>query len=747
MRIAVSCRTSHCMRLLFFFIALIHLTPAYPQNISLILKDKINGHPIEFARVMIKSLNKSSEKSILSNEKGEIETAATLPAYLVISSVGYKLYTDTIKTYGQHVLSLSPEYYQLDNVVITGQYRPQVADKSIYQINIIDNRQMNFKTANNLDELLKDELSFQYKNEGTLGDMFSIRGLSGEYIKVLIDGLPVTGREDGFIDLSQIGLYNIDHIEIIEGPMSVVYGSNALAGAINIITSNYSNNDLIARINAHYETVGIYNFDAILGKRFQNNTISVNLARNFYSAWNPYDTSRIQLIKPKLQYIAGITYNYAKNRFKISYSGNYIDEELRDLGDIAYDGTAFDSYYYTARMNNSLNLANVYNDNFAVNFQAGYSYYRGSEITYNNDLVNLEKSISTNPELQDTTTFNLISSRGYISNIPGKKIEYQTGFETSYEFANGKRMQGFQDISDIAGFMSIIYRPFSILSLQPGLRCIYNSKFKAPIVYAINLKFNPGTFVFRASYAKGFSAPSLKQLYLFFVDNIHSVYGNPNLKPETANNFNLSGNYTLNYEKQSLTFGMNAFYNSIYNAIQLAIDTQRPGWGMYFNVAGNDYKTKGLETTLTYNYSPKITVSAGAITTGTSEIEKQSTFSYSTDLTSSVIYHGLKYHYEIAVYYRYTGKSTDFAGNFNANHQLLNVEQQSIKDYNTLDITFSKSLIKDKLILTGGAKNLFNVTLVNSQGSVDPHGTSGNSVTTGYGRSYFIKLSFQFDKF
>jgi len=723
------------------------MTSAFNQTISLVLKDKINNHPIEFARVLIKSLHENKQKSMLSNEQGEIETPSSLPAYIAISSVGYKLYIDTIKTFGQHVLSLSPEYYQLDNVVVTGQFRPQVADKSIYQIDIIDSRQMKFKTANNLDELLKNELSFQSRNEGTLGNNLSIRGLSGEYVKVLIDGMPVTGRELGFIDLSMIGLYNVDHIEIVEGPMSVIYGSNALAGAINVITSNYPNSNLIAHINAHYETVGIYNFDAIFGKRFKNNILTVNLTRNFYSGWSPYDTSRVQIIKPKLQYVIGTTYHYNKNRFKLSYTGNLIDEELRDLGNLTYDGTALDSYYYTTRLNNSLNLANVYSENFAVNLQAGYSYYRQRKITYENNLVNLEKSIVANPELLDTTTFNLISSRGFISNIPGKKLEYQTGFETSYEFANGKRMQGFRDIFDIAGFTSIIYRPSPILSLQPGLRYIYNSKYKAPIVYALNLKINPGTFVFRASYAKGFSAPSLKQLYLQFIDSNHEIYGNENLKSETANNINFSGDYTVNYVKHSVTIGINLFYNSIYHAIQLAIDTVHPGWGMYFNVDGNDYKTKGIETTLTYNYSPKITVNAGVITTGTAVLEKQNIYDYSTNITSSIIYHGLKYHYEIAVYYKYVGKSKIYAANFNADHTILNVLQQTQEDYNMMDITFSKNLIKDKLTLSTGVKNLFNITLVNSQGSVDPHGSSGNSVITGYGRSYYIKLSFQFDKF
>ena len=80
----------------------------------------------------------------------------------------------------------------------------------------------------------------------------SLQGLSGEHIKFLIDGVPVIGRMDGNVDLSQLNMYNVDHIEIVEGPMSVIYGSNALAGAVNIITKENKKAKLTGTTN--YQT-------------------------------------------------------------------------------------------------------------------------------------------------------------------------------------------------------------------------------------------------------------------------------------------------------------------------------------------------------------------------------------------------------------------------------------------------------------------------------------------------------------
>ena len=61
--------------------------------------------------------------------------------------------------------------------------------------------------------------------------------MSGENVKIMIDGVPVIGRQNGNLDLSQLNLLGIEHVEIIEGPLSVNYGNNALVGTINLIAS------------------------------------------------------------------------------------------------------------------------------------------------------------------------------------------------------------------------------------------------------------------------------------------------------------------------------------------------------------------------------------------------------------------------------------------------------------------------------------------------------------------------------
>ncbi len=88
----------------------------------------------------------------------------------------------------------------------------------------------------------------------------------------------------------------------------------------------------------------------------------------------------------------------------------------------------------------------------------------------------------------------------------------------------------------------------------------------------------------------------------------------------------------------------------------------------------------------------------------------------------------------------------DFAGNFNTEGQLEGTSQQYMSGYHTLDLTVSKDLFENRLNISAGCKNIFNVMLVNSFGSIDPHNTSDGSGAAGYGRTFFFSLNYRFTK-
>ena len=736
-------------RLFFFVCFAVSFHHTFSQTVSVQLKDKFSGAPVEYAFVIAREVNGDTEVKQLSDAKGVVQFNLSYPIAIEVSSLGYRNTADTLREGNTHTIHLSPDYFQLDQVVVTGQFRAQAADKSIYKIDVIDARQIHLKAANNLGDLLKTEQGFQFRSEGVLGDFIRIRGLSGEYIKILIDGMPVTGRVADRIDLGQLTLQQVDHIEIVEGPMSVIYGSNAIAGAINIITRDYPGKRLQVSADAYYETVGTYNLNVALAVRQNRHTISATGSRNFFSGWGPQDTSRYKAWKPKLQYMAGLGYQYNFRELKVKVNSDYLIEELRDPDSLSLANLyekALDGHHFTTRWNNRASVVNTFTDDFVLNLQAGYSYYRKKKITYVNDLVNLKKSISQNPDLHDTTVFHMASARGFVSNIPGRKFEYQTGFDLNHESGNGKRTGGTRMITDLSGFINLIYRPVKEISLQPGLRVMYNSNYRAPLVYGMSLKYSLPAFNLRASYAKGFRAPSLKQLYLQFIDNNHEIYGNPGLQAETADNASLALGYNFIKDRHAVDLELGMFYNSIHNAIQLAISTDRPGWGMYFNVAGKNYVTQGAEARIRYRFSPGLMLGSGIITTARMRLDSSGDYAWSTDFVSSLSYLFARPKLQVALFYKYSDEYLEFAGNYNADGQLEGIAQQFIAGYHTLDLTLSKSLFRERLSLSTGVKNIFDVTLVNSLGNITIHGSNNGEALAGYGRTFFIKLGYRFDK-
>ena len=90
-----------------------------------------------------------------------------------------------------------------------------------------------------MQDALNNELNIRFSQDlATGGSDITMMGLKGQNVKILIDGLPMVGRQgtSNEIDINQIDINSIERIEIVEGPMSVVYGADALAGVINIIT-------------------------------------------------------------------------------------------------------------------------------------------------------------------------------------------------------------------------------------------------------------------------------------------------------------------------------------------------------------------------------------------------------------------------------------------------------------------------------------------------------------------------------
>jgi outer membrane receptor for ferrienterochelin and colicins len=722
---------------------------ASAQKTTIEVFDKSNQTALPNANVCIENLSNKSKQYKITDVQGKAELNITSKSEVAVSYLGFERKIDTIIP-GQHLhIYLEQSAYQVNQVVITAQYAPVKADNSIYKVNVIDLNSITEKGATNLKDLLGTELNIRTAQDGVLGSTMSLQGLSGEHIKFLIDGVPVIGRMDGNIDLSQLNMYNVDHIEIVEGPMSVIYGSNALAGAVNIITRENKKSKLTGNIEGYYESVGTYNIGGGFSKRFKNNVISLNVARNFFSGFSLADTSRSKLWNPKRQYNTDFYYMLDKKKFKFKISAIYFNELMQDKGDLMapYYETAFDQYFYTNRITSKLEFSSKLAEDKFLSLLGSYSYFNRIKNTWYNDLTTLNRHLTTNSSDHDTSIFDAVMFKASYSKSNEKsKLDYQSGLDVNIERGEGKRiLNNEQSIGDYAVFISGKYKPIEKLSIQPGLRYSWNTKYQAPLVYSVNLKYDPAKAVnVRASYARGFRSPSLKELYLYFVDVNHDVQGNPDLQSEYSHNINLSAAYNFSKNKHYFTFEGNLFYNYIKNIITLA---QKEGL-VYTYINIDQFRTRGGGLSVTYKLHPRVTWKVGWECTGrynslTASDSNVEDYAYTNDISSEWRYSNVKYRFTISVFYKYNSRLQQF---YVAPDN--SVKEGYIDEYHTLDVTVKRSFFKDKLQLTVGGKNLFDNKNINSLGSTGGAHSSGNGASTpvGWGRTWFAGLTFYFNQ-
>jgi len=730
---------------------------------TIVVVSAADNRPIPGTKLVLKSEVEEKRYNFTTNSRGEVDLSNSKIDQnqlhsITISFVGYETIRDTILLNKERFLfKMENAFSVYDEVVVTAQYKQQRADQSVHQVSIIDKEKIENMAAQNLKDVLTNQLNVRLSEDNILGSSMQLQGIGGQNVKILIDGVPLTGRLNGNIDLSQIPMDNVERIEIIEGPLSVSYGTDALAGTINIITKKKVDKGISILSDNYYESNGRHNHTGSLRFRKNKHQLSLEGGRFFFDGWNPYhkpfffennpvaDTTRVKQWNPKEQYFGTFKYGYQFKKMHLQLSSSNFYEEVINRGAPRppYEQTAFDDYYQTIRLNQRLKLDGELSENYRFSVIGAYNGYKRKKNTYLRDLTTIEDILSSNPGDQDTSSFHTFLSRGSIIRAKDSSVlNYEIGYDITYETAVGKRIKdGQQSIGDYAIYATAEYNPFKRLTLRPGLRWTYNTTYDAPIVPSFHAKLNvldkpKNKIQFRASYARGFRAPSIKELHFFFVDINHNIQGNPDLRAETSNNFNFSLNQQWRQNKNTLNNRVTLFYNDINNLITLSQESQTAY--SYFNL--ERYKTTGVQWSSQYSRNA-IQLGVGAGYVGrynqiSEEIFEQEEFLFSPEVQGSLQYQWQKAKMSFSLFYKYTGQLPNIRTDENGD-----LYESVIQDYHLADFTIDKRLFKEKLTISIGAKNVFNVTAVDgSSAGGAPHAGAGNSINVGMGRTYFMRI-------
>ena len=637
----------------------------------------------------------------------------------------------------------------LNEIIVTGQIGETTQKNSVLKVKVIDIKRINLQGAYNLTSLLANELNVRINYDPMLGNSISLQGISGQNIKVMIDGVPVIGREGGNIDLSQVNLSSVERIEMIEGPMGVNFGSDAMGGVINIISKKSIKNHSRISASSYAESIGQYNFDLQANKGFKKFGIQTNFQRNFFQGFSTDESSRAKTWKPRTQYLADLNFSYFLKNGTLRFNNSFFDEKTTDKGVStvnSFEGTATDQYYLTRRIGSSLFYDKKLNNEWSINVIATYQHYRRIRRSVFIDLTNLEEHLVNDAEMQDTNYFNLYMSRGILSNrTTHKKLNYQLGYEVNIDEVTGSKIQnGYAFIGDYGLFGSAELKINKQLVIRPAIRYIYNTQFVAPIIPSLNVKFDFNTnWAMRASYARGFRAPSLKELHLAFLDPNHNLRGNENLKAETGHNFQLAFTRTTKiYKNYTLSFEPLIFYNKIDNMIDLVRLNATSIAAQYNNIANFENAGLNLNTSVVSNtVSMQVGYAYSAKQNSIMAKAGTNTYFYTNEFRANTSYTFTKTETSISMFYKFNGTVQNYQYNVGDNTIILG----HIAAFSLLDFTVNKYFFKRKVNVTFGSKNILNTTNVQANLVTGPHGSAANSALIAMGRTYFATLKINLD--
>jgi outer membrane receptor for ferrienterochelin and colicins len=660
----------------------------------------------------------------------------------------------------------------LKEVVVTGQYQAQSLRNSVYQTRIITAERIRLRAATNIQQVLNTELGFRFSNDLTLGTSdIQMMGMTGRNVKILLDGVPMVDRSDTRESLNQIDINTVDHIEIVEGPLSVSYGTDALAGVINIITKSAAKETI--NINARVQEESVGDSYAPFSKKgshlqhagasWQNKgwNILAGVTHNDFGGFNvPGPLATAEQIaantnrwKPKEQWLANTRLGYISSHMNIWYRLDYLDETIDSKG--SYNPNNFRStnqQYITNRYTQQLHGDYTVNERLQLSGIIGFSDLKRRTKTIVHDYSTGSEELSAAAGEQDVSKFQSTNIRTTAQYKLSDLVSFQPGVEINLDNASGARISGSPSIRDYAFFISSEMNIIKNVTIRPGVRLISNSVYDAPpVIPSINTKIRLNNlFDLRFGYASGFRSPALRELYYDFFDASHSIMGNENLKAEQSNSFTASLSLSET-AADDLRFRsvLSGFFNKFRNRIDYGLLASDPTITTLINIA--KFKTTGgtFEHTL---YLRDWQFSLGFSYIGTYNQYTESAalygespeFVWSPEINSNITYSYRKTGTTANLAFKYTGKRTAYELATLDNLEQLRLSK--IGSYTTTDLMFTQEILQN-LNLNAGIKNLFDMKMLSNSAMVTTgaHSTGG-MVPLNYGRSYVLGLSFNFNK-
>jgi len=697
------------------------------------------------------SSNSQGEFSIKHLHKGDFK--------LVVSFSGYKSFSKNISLSTENI-SLSIELEQtrslIDEIVVTGTATRNKLSETPVQTDLFTERIISSVASNDFEDLMtKMSPSFDF-SPNKMGSRMQLNGLGNDYILILIDGKRLYGDVGGQTDLSRINPANIKKIEVVKGASSSLYGSEAIAGVINIITKK-TNNKLLIENDTRLGDYGDWQ---------QTNTLNFNWGKlSSYTVFSRRHSDGWQLSPlawvrdkenpghKKLEKTAAksvneytdynlnqkFIYNLNKN-IRLRTSATFHQKDI--VLPIAYKRYG----YFHSHKNLSLGGDYIINADNKISLDVNYDryrYFKKYNAKYNEQYLTDE---GKNKQVTYYTgdKFKNSDQKKYSMNINGvfklnESNKLNTGIEYYKEFLESQYRLKENEV-DAYALSAFIQDEINIdkrLFLVAGLRYSHNQAFSDCLTPKLSLLYKLSDFNFRATYGAGYKAPTLKELYLRYESSgmgSHNLYlGNEDLKAQSSDYYSVSAEYNSNNTSISVSSYINKVYNLIaYRQIDTKIEDADRGVVLTkenYNIS--DAETKGLDVMFNTYLGADITLGGGYSYVDARDLSDgsnlEATSHHYANISSSWSHKWNEYQLMVNLIGRIQSKKFFDNGNTKAHNIWRFNTTHKLAQLNSIDLKASV-----------GVDNVFDY--------VDDSPYGENHATLSPGRTFYLSLNIRFSR-
>lgn len=460
--------------------------------------------------------------------------------------------------------------YNLNPVVVTGSGHHQRLKSTATPVHVLSAQEIREQGISTFDGALVRMMPQVSMAPNSMGTFLRLNGLGNKYILILVNGQKLNGDISNNVDLNRINMARVKRIEVLDGAASSLYGSDAIAGVINIITDQPTQ-DLISitsdtRVSGHGQLTESVSLD-IFSKGFGSYTsFTHDRADSYRNNDLEYvkgsDTETQPSIAPLFtgyrSNIVGQKFTYAPNQHLALNAGLDYSYKITSRPETRADitgGTDYEMRYKGLRWNvggiYKFTSRNSIQANFVVDrYRYGKEYDVETKTNQIGDYVQSKKQRMMDGEIKAILGFTTNSTTIFGADWRQDHLTATSGNINEKAYTLAAYAQ--HEMKFLKDFTATL-----------GLRLTHHETFNNHLTPKVALMYAPGEFRFRATYSAGFRAPGLDELYYHYYSvnrgKPQISFGNRDLNPEKSHYFSLNAEYRT----QMLAVSLTGFINRI----------------------------------------------------------------------------------------------------------------------------------------------------------------------------------------